>query len=141
MTDIIRASVTEANALYKAADYSGRAGPNDILLGIHKDQLICVARMMNYDDCYLVRHVCTLPEYRRQGHASELCKELIKVADKPVYLFPLPQLVEFYQSTGFTVCAASELPHSLASVWQQSKKKHAQSPPMLATAHVGKLDG
>jgi|TARA_B110000008_G_scaffold118174_1_gene120822 predicted GNAT family N-acyltransferase len=132
LTNIIRASVAEANALYKAADYSGRAGPNDTLLGIRQDQLISVARMMDYDDCYLVRHVCTLPEHRGKGLGSELCRALMLSTDKPLYLFPLPKLIRFYQRIGFSFCSESELPSSLMSVWKQSKKNIPQSQPMRA---------
>lgn len=132
MTNIIRASVAEANALYKAADYSGRAGPNDILLGIRQDQLISVARMMDYDDCYLVRHVCTLHKYRGKGFGTELCKALIIQADKPLYLFPIPELMEFYGNLGFAQCVDTELPLSLAKTWKQSKQKYPQTHPMRA---------
>ena len=132
MTDIFKASVTEANALYKAADYSGRAGPTDTLLGIYQDTLISVARMIDYDDCYLIRHVCTLPEHRGKGLGSELCRALMLSVDKPLYLFPLPKLIRFYQRIGFSFCSDSELPPSLRPVWKQSKKKNPQSQPMRA---------
>lgn len=133
MTNIIQPSVAEANALYKAADYSGRATPSDTLIGAFNEGLISVARLIDYDNCYLVRHVCTLPEYRGKGTGSELCQAIITLTEKPLYLFPRPELVAFYIATGFTLCPEDELPRSLAAIWKQVKKKHPQSQPMRAS--------
>jgi len=129
LTDYREASVAEANALYKAAAYSGRAAPDDLLPGLFstKGELICVARLRQTKECtasdyVLLRNLCTLPAMRRQGLAQQLCNEILAQTQIPVFLFPLPELTDFYQRAGFNQITAAELPPDLTYQWHKARK-------------------
>lgn len=131
MTDIRACTVTEANALYKSAGYSGRAAPGDLLTGAYRhDTLIAVARLVPCGESLLLRHLCTLPAYRQQGAARALCIWLRQHVRQTIIIFPLPELIGMYQSAGFRVIHAGHLPAELTSVWAQVQRKHPASLPM-----------
>lgn len=133
LTDFRQATVAEANALYKAAQYSGRASPDDTLYASFRaGRCCCVTRLQDHSEVWLLRNLCTLPAYRHQGMASELCCYILRTTEKPVWLFPLPELIPFYENAGFNRVSEDELPDCLDQIWRSSKKKHPQSYPMMA---------
>ncbi|MDQ4424471.1 MAG: GNAT family N-acetyltransferase, partial [Thalassolituus sp.] len=133
LTDFRQATVAEANALYKAAQYSGRASPGDTLYAsFSAGRCCCVTRLQDHSDVWLLRNLCTLPDHRHQGVASELCRYIMRNVEKPVWLFPLPELMTFYENSGFTVAKEDTLPDSLEKTWRLSKRKYPQSAPMVA---------
>lgn len=133
MPELRTATVKEANQLYKAAKYRGRAQPSDLIYGLYDKQLICVARLMAYADVFLLRQLCTLPTARRQGMAKRLLLELTEQPQRTIYLFPLENLIPLYLQSGFKFVAEKELPESLVSIWQSVKKKYPNTQPMIAS--------
>jgi len=129
---LVTLTVAEANALYKAAEYSGRATPTDVLYGLKKHgNPVCAARLQDYADCYLIRNVCTARQHRHQGWARALCVAIKGQISKPAWLFPRPELTGLYERAGFRIQSPDELPDALRSVWLASKKKYPQSRPMM----------
>ncbi|MFP6789541.1 MAG: GNAT family N-acetyltransferase [Thalassolituus sp.] len=122
--------MTEANKLYKAAVYSGRAAPSDLLAGVYLDtELISVARIQINPEYGLIRHICTLPLLRQQGygahvvyHATDLWQR--QHASIPLYLLPLPHLNDWYQRLGFMPIADNDLPDALRKIVLQSRRRH-----------------
>ncbi|MAD45474.1 MAG: hypothetical protein CMI02_01940 [Oceanospirillaceae bacterium] len=118
----------QLNALYKASGESGRAGPRDTLCGVFAgDELICGARLLKYGRCWLLRNLCTHPQYRRQGHASHLLQALIATpSHQPLVTLPLPHLNDFYQRHGFRVMdmESNTMDTGLHTLWRQSRRRH-----------------
>jgi len=129
LTDIRACTVAEANALYKAAGYSGRAAPGDTLTGAYRcGRLVAAARLVSDDGQYLLlRNLCTLPEFRRQGAAMALCIWLRQHIRQPIIVFPLPELISMYSAAGFYPHSSPALPVSLEKQWQRVKRKYPTS--------------
>ena len=124
-------SVQQANQIYKESCYSGRAAPSDVLYGIlYHNQPVCVTRLVNYDNHLLLRNLCTLPDYRNQGFASQLLKDLSKSSSEKIFLFSLKNLIPFYLQCGFTPIEEALLPKPILAVWKSVKRNQPGTQPM-----------
>ena len=133
MNSVKRATVADANSLYKQAGYSGRATPTDLLYGAYRGhQCVSVTRLQDYSDQWLLRNLCTLPSERRQGLARTLCRSILIDVEKTVWLFPLPGLHALYEQAGFRAVPDNQVPEALQKVWLATKKKYPQSQAMVA---------
>lgn len=123
-------SLQQLNALYKASSDTGRCSPTDrrcglILIHHEGDVLVCGARLLPYDNVWLLRNLCTHPDYRQQGYASELLKYLgSEQAYSPLITFPLPHLNDWYLNNGFQLMGEELLPEALHRVLKQSRRRH-----------------
>jgi predicted GNAT family N-acyltransferase len=129
LTEIRYATVVEANALYKDAGYSGRAAPGDLIVAAYRHgELLAVARLIPQSGHALwLRHLCTMPAFRKRGTARALCLWIRNNVRTPVIIFPLPELIPMYQSAGFRITDADHLPAELARHWAQVKRKYPAS--------------
>ena len=133
MNSVKRATVADANSLYKQAGYSGRATPTDRLYGAYRGhQCVSVTRLQEYNGQWLLRNLCTLPSERRQGLALALCRSILIDVEKTVWLLPLPGLYDLYEQAGFRAVPDEQVPEALQKVWLATKKKYPQSAPMVA---------
>lgn len=130
-TRITELSVRQANEIYKKADYPGRASPSDLLYGVTcKGQPVSVARLLEYEHHLLLRNLCTLPLYRHQGFATLLLRNIGKVRNEKIYLFPLKNLVPFYLQCGFTPVEEAQLPNAILTAWKNVKRNQPGTQPM-----------
>ena len=133
MNSVKRATVADANSLYKQAGYSGRATPTDLLYGAYRGhQCVSVTRLQEYGGQWLLRNLCTLPSERRQGLALALCRSILIDIKKTVWVFPLPGLYDLYEQAGFRTVPDEQVPEALQKVWLATKKKYSQSQAMVA---------
>jgi len=117
----------EINHLYKISNDSGRAGPKDALFGLSCDsELVCATRLLNYNGCWLLRNLCTHPDYRHQGLASQLLQTLQQSGNAPdvIYTLPLPHLNNFYIRNHYQPVADKQVPEPLCQVLRQSRRRH-----------------
>ncbi|WP_225672553.1 GNAT family N-acetyltransferase [Thalassolituus marinus] len=123
-------SLQALNALYKASGDSGRCSPTDqrcglILNSSGTNELVCGARLLQYDSVWLLRNLCSHPDHRRQGYASALLKHLTSdQALSPLFTIPLPHLNDWYLSNGFQLISEGWLPEALERVLKQSRRRH-----------------
>lgn len=81
---------------------------NYCFLFIYKieDEIVSVAFLGKTDDYYLIKAVCTLKQYRNNGYATKLIKEIIDYCktnhekDK-IVLCSVPKAIKFYERIGF----------------------------------------
>lgn len=133
-------SLAEINQLYKLSDETGRAGPNDKRLGLKRNnQLVCAARLLNYGhDQWLLRNLCSHPEYRNQGLASQLLSALHAQMEwrGHIYTLPLPHLNDFYRANGYKLIGDQQVPEAILPVLRQSRRRHKGIRVMVATLPV-----
>ena len=78
---------------------------------------MALAALLEYDDCYELAKLCTLPRYQARGRAKKLVLELIEKAQGSGKrgLFALTvsaQVGEFFESLGFQLCERESLPEA-----------------------------
>lgn len=124
-------SLKEINDLYKASHDISRAGPKDVLFGLKAgSRLVSALRLLDYDQAWLLRSVCTHPDWRHQGYATQLLTELNNHDSPPdpvtgdIIIFPLPHLETLYQNQGYCFLAEQQLNPALAKVLRQSRRRH-----------------
>jgi len=83
------------------------------------EQIVALAALLEYDDCFELGKLCTLPRYQARGRARKLVRELMrKTRDAGKRgLFALtvnPSVGDFFEQLGFRACSRECLPKS----WQ-----------------------
>ena len=98
--------------------------PDEVLKAINSftlytvnEQIVALAALLEYDDCYELAKLCTLPRYQARGRAKKLVLELIEKAQGSGKrgLFALTvsvQVGEFFESLGFQPCPRESLPEA-----------------------------
>lgn len=127
------------NTLYKESGETGRAGPEDIRIGLQQDTLlVCGARLMRYDDSYwLLRNLCTLPTARQAGLASQLLQVIQNQLEyQPLITFPLPHLNAFYRRNGFYEIDVADLPPHLSQLLRQCRRRNKGIQAMACNASL-----
>lgn len=152
----INLSLADLNALYKHSGESGRAAPHDVRVGLYRHprseprsrsglhseqepylELACGARLVRYDNDWLLRNLCTLPEERGQGLASRLLQELRTLPQyQPLLTLPLPHLEPFYLRNGFSAVDETGLSSSLQQLLRQCRRRHKGIRAMVSDASL-----
>lgn len=93
-------------------------------------QIVALAALIEYDDCYELAKLCTLPRYQARGRARNLVRELqnrTKQAGKRgVFALTVSEAVgEFFLQMGFESCRREELPPSWKEDYDFSRPSEA----------------
>lgn len=80
-------------------------------------RVVGFARLVNRQPSSLLSLLYVAPSYRHQGIASYLVQQAIQTATKPVYLYCLPELVEFYTRLGFVAGSQQTRSERSNSFW------------------------
>jgi N-acetylglutamate synthase-like GNAT family acetyltransferase len=83
------------------------------------DQIVALAALIDYEDCYELAKLCTLPRYQARGRARNLVIELQKkcreAGKRGLFALTVNESVgEFFLQMGFESCRRESLPQS----WQ-----------------------
>ncbi|WP_419813409.1 GNAT family N-acetyltransferase [Bacterioplanoides sp.] len=100
-------------------------------------ELACGARLVRYDNDWLLRNLCTLPEERGQGLASRLLQELRTLPPyQPLLTLPLPHLEPFYLRNGFSAVDETGLSSSLQQLLRQCRRRNKGIRAMVSDASL-----
>ncbi len=92
-----------AKRFYKSSGYGGAPGRGeDCYVWMQESKIIAAVRIQPEDDCFFLRALVVLPNYRGEGVGRALMTEILnRRLYKDLWCFPLHHLEGFYQRLGF----------------------------------------
>lgn len=117
-------------AFYREHYPSGKPNKADpIWLLTHKDKIICVYRLRQFESGQLLTGMVTHPEFRQQGYGSYLLHETRQaLANKTCFCFAEEHNAAFYLANNFLSESIEQLPAEL----RDRLKAYQQKRPTLS---------
>lgn len=98
---------------------------NNALLGVARCVPVIPTDSTSHPQWWL-RGLFIKPEYRHQGHATQLINHLTTQLDNSLFAFAQPQLSSFYQRLGFVLRPAEKLIEPQLALFQRYQKTKPQ---------------
>lgn len=120
------------NRFYQRCGYSVSCGRQEIVICLRAikeghSPIVAAARFLPHADGYFVlRNLCVESQQRRKGLARYLLQSALASLgeETPCYCYAFDYLREFYQSLGFVVRSATQVPEYIAQTYQNYCHKH-----------------
>ncbi len=113
------------NQFYKRVYKKGVARSNERVFILKNKAIICSAKLKTLEEQLLLSGVACDPEFRGQGYASQLLKNLLLLQTQPVYCFPYAHLQPFYAQLGFVAADAVSVPQIIRQKFAAYSKNRA----------------
>lgn len=108
-----------ANKFYQAHNVRGRANKQDQVWVVRDKTIIAACRLQNRAGSLFLSTLYVDTDYRGQGIAQRLIKEMLLQQTQPVYTFAYCHLEHFYSALAFM--RENKLPAELASLFSAYK--------------------
>ena len=102
------------NQFYKRVYKKGVASKDETVFILKDKEIICSAKLKTIDKKLLLTGVACDPEFRGEGYASQLIKQLLLLQEQPVYCFPYAHLQPFYSQLGFIEADSQSVPEIIS---------------------------
>lgn len=119
------------NRFYQRCGYSVNCGRQDVIICVRAikeghSPIVAAARFLPHaDGSFVLRNLCVESQQRRKGLARYLLQNaLASLGENPCYCYAFGHLREFYQSLGFVVRSATQVPEYIAQNYQNYCHKH-----------------
>ena len=110
------------NQFYKRVYKKGVASKDETVFILKDKEIICSAKLKTIDKKLLLTGVACDPEFRGQGYASQLIKQLLLLQEQPVYCFPYTHLLPLYSQLGFVQIEPQIVPEIISQKFYSYSK-------------------
>jgi N-acetylglutamate synthase-like GNAT family acetyltransferase len=113
------------NQFYKRVYKKGLARKGDAVFILKQKAIICSAKLKKLGNQQLLTGVACDPQYRGQGFASQLIKNILLLQQQPIYCFPYAHLQSFYSQLGFVLIDSQTTPEIISQKFYAYSKNRA----------------
>ncbi|MEH6343478.1 MAG: GNAT family N-acetyltransferase [Bermanella sp.] len=112
------------NRFYRSQKHKGSASGDERVFVIYQNEDIMAAvRLVPYQGYYWLRSLYVSSELRGLKLGSQLLTRVQQCIELPIYCFPYPHLLSFYQQAQYQLLEPMQMPESLQQLYKRYSGK------------------